>query len=247
MPSTNLWFTRVLSLNSADCRGLPNRRCRTSLRLAAHSIGGFFLLALLVSVPATVSAQDSSNPAVMKQLSRFTDELKSFTADFVQTVYDADSNPIQESSGTVVLKRPGRFIWNYTVPTEQQIIADGNSVWLYDIDLAQVTVNSLAEQSRGTPIALLMGGTALQDEFSIRALGAADGIEWVELTPREAGADFERVYIGLNDSGLAALELRDSFGQATQIRFSNFKPDVALDEQMFRFTPPDGVDVIGAG
>ena len=200
---------------------------------------------MLLMQPVLLSAQET--PEVLKRLSKFTETVNSFSADFVQTVYDANSNPLQESSGNVLLKKPGRFIWNYTQPSPQQIVADGESVWLYDIELEQVTVSSLADQGTGTPLSLLMGSTPLEQEFELRPLGNSDGIDWVELKPRSQESDFELVYLGLSDAGLAAMELRDSFGQATQIRFTSFKEGVRIDDAKFRFVPPEGVDVIGNG
>ena len=203
-------------------------------------------IALIGFIPLQVQAQ-SDTPAVLKQLTEFTETLKSFSADFTQVVYDADSNPVQQSAGDVLLKRPGRFIWNYTSPSPQKIIADGDSVWLYDIELEQVTVSPLAEQGAGTPLALLMGEKPLEQEFELKPLGQSDGIDWVELKPKASDSDFELVYLGLKGGALAAMELRDGFGQATQIRFSAFKSDVKINDEDFRFVPPKGVDVIGNG
>lgn len=207
----------------------------------------FIASVVCLGLSSAVFAQDGSNQQVLKRLTNFTDSLTSFSAGFTQVVYDADSNPLQQSAGEVFLKRPGRFIWNYTSPSPQKIVADGSSVWLYDIDLEQVTVSPLAEQGAGTPLSLLMGDKPLEQEFVLRPLGNSDGIDWVELKPKTDHSDFELVFLGLNEKGLAAMELRDSFGQATQIRFTNFNPDIPLDDAAFRFVPPAGVDVIGEG
>ena len=203
-------------------------------------------ISLLGFSPLHLHAQNET-PAVLKQLTEFTESLKSFSADFTQVVYDADSNPVQQSAGDVLLKRPGRFIWNYTSPSPQKIIADGENVWLYDIELEQVTVSPLAEQGAGTPLALLMGEKPLEQEFELKPLGQSDGIDWVELKPKSSDSDFELVYLGLKGGGLAAMELRDGFGQATQIRFTAFKPGININDDDFRFVPPKGVDVIGNG
>lgn len=206
-----------------------------------HTVLTLPLVLVLLSSGSSLAAEDTET------LTTFTDELSSFTADFVQTVYDADSNPIQESSGSIALKRPGRFVWNYLAPNPQQIVADGEKIWLYDQELEQVTVSSISERASGTPLALLMGETPLDDEFDVKALGESDNIEWFELTPKTKDTDFETVYLGLNDAGLAVMELRDNFGQATQIKFQGFKSGVDLDDGMFEFKPPAGVDVIGQG
>lgn len=195
---------------------------------------------LLVLSPA--SAEDA-----IEQLKSFSNDLQSFETRFEQTVYDAQSQPLQSSIGKAAIKRPGKFTWHYTEPTEQQIVSDGERVWIYDTDLEQVTVSALDDRAAGTPLALLMGESPIDEEFDIKALGQSDGIEWFELIPTTKENDFEAIYLGLDESGLAVMELRDNFGQATQIKFLGFESNVPLDDAQFVFTPPAGVDVIGEG
>ncbi len=182
---------------------------------------------------------------VLERLRAFTMDVKSFTADFEQSLYNSDSELLENNVGTLLLKRPGKFIWRYAGEGGQEFISDGKSLWMYDKELDQVTVNSLNDRIGGTPLVLLMGGVPLEDQFNVTALGLSDGIDWVELIPKDNSTDFEALFIGLNESGLAAMELRDNLGQATQIQFTNFKPGVALDDNQFDFIAPNGVDVIG--
>ena len=86
-----------------------------------------------------------------RQLDSFIQDVETFQADFEQTLYDEDSEPLQTSTGTISLKRPGRFIWSYSSPDTQEIVADGERIWLYDKDLEQVTVNAIDERIAGTP------------------------------------------------------------------------------------------------
>ena len=144
-----------------------------------------------------------------------------------------------------MLKRPGKFIWRYAGEEGQEFISDGKSIWMFDKELEQVTVNPLNDRLGGTPLVLLMGGVPLEEQFDIKTLGESDGIDWVELIPKETSTDFEALFIGLNDKGLAAMELRDNLGQATQIQFKNFKSGVNLNDKQFNFVAPKGVDVIG--
>lgn len=181
----------------------------------------------------------------LEQLESFIQDIETFEADFEQTLYDSDSEPLQKSIGTIQLKRPGKFVWTYFSPEEQQIVADGERIWMYDKDLEQVTVNSIRDRIAGTPLVLLMRAAPLDDSFSITELGSSDGVNWVELTPKADSSDFEQVFIGLNSDGLAAMELRDNFGQATQIIFTDFNAGVDLADALFEFIVPEGVDVIG--
>ncbi len=196
-------------------------------------------------VPPALDKPVANADAVRARLDDFITKLATFSADFEQTLYDENSEPLQSSSGNLRIKRPGKFFWRYEKPDRQDIVADGKVLWLYDHELEQVTVSPVDERLSGTPLVLLTGGTPLGEQFEIEALGASEGIDWLELTPRETGSDFEQVYIGLDEQGVIAMELQDSFGQATQIRFSNAQSNRAIDDDVFAFTPPDGVDVIG--
>jgi len=182
---------------------------------------------------------------VLERLRAFTMDLKSFTADFEQSLYNSDSDLLENSVGKLLLKRPGKFIWRYAGDGGQEFISDGKSLWNFDKELDQVTVNPLNDRVGGTPLVLLMGGVPLEDQFEVKALGVSDGVDWVELIPKDKSTDFEALFIGLNESGLAAMELRDNLGQATQIQFTNFKTGVTLDDKQFNFVAPEGVDVLG--
>ncbi len=201
------------------------------------------LLPLVFSV-SSLRAQ-SSEAETLERLTRFTTELKSFTADFEQTLYGENDEVIQNHRGKIILKRPGKFIWQYEGDAAQEIVSDGANLWLFDKELEQVTVNPLNERVGGTPLVLLMGTASLESEFTVKPLGVSEGIDWVQLVPHNNNTDFEAMFLGLNDKGLAAMELRDNFGQATQIMFDNFKPDVKLNDAQFNFKAPEGVDVVG--
>ncbi len=196
------------------------------------------LIALLVAGPTWAGE-------AMDRLNAFTDNLRSFAAEFEQTRYDEEQQPIRESSGMAYLQRPGKFRWTYEEPFKQVIVADGERLWIYDVDLDQVTVRD-AEQALATaPIMLLSGEAPLDEQFDMRDLGEREGLHWVELQPKVSDTDFDRVFLGLDDDGLRVMELRDRFDQATQIRFSSVRMNPELDAERFRFEPPEGVDVIG--
>lgn len=179
------------------------------------------------------------------RLNAFTDNLRSFSAQFEQTRYDENQEPIRESRGVAYLQRPGKFRWTYREPYHQVIVADGERLWIYDADLEQVTVREAQQALATAPITLLSGEAPLSDQFRINDLGAREGLHWVELRPKVDDTDFDRIFLGLDDQALRVMELRDRFDQATQIRFSDVRMNPDLDPERFRFEPPEGVDVIG--
>ena len=192
----------------------------------------------ILLVPISSSAQNA--------LLNFTTTMFSFSADFTQTVYDSDSVALQESAGSVELLRPGRFRWTYTEPNSQLIVADGVTVWVYDEDIKQVTAQPQSVTLGSAPIGLLSGQRSIVSDFEVTELGEESGLLWFELTPFEQDTDFNNVYIALDENGLLqAMELRDNFEQATQIKFIDFKKNITIDAERFTFVPPDDADVIG--
>lgn len=180
-----------------------------------------------------------------RELERFLNGLRSFQADFEQIVLDETGTPIEEARGTLVLARPGRFRWDYQEPYPQLIVADGEQVWIYDTELAQVTVKALDEAVGDTPTLLLTGSSSLEERFLTRGLGKRDGLDWVALEPKSSDVSFSEIRLGLARGELKRMELVDSFGQTTKLRFHNIVTNAEVRPELFSFTPPAGVDVVG--
>jgi outer membrane lipoprotein carrier protein len=168
-----------------------------------------------------------------------------FKADFYQQVIDADDVIIQEASGFFALKKPGRFKWHYKSPISQQIVADGRNLWMFDIDLAQVTVQPIDDALGSAPIMLLTENKPLAEDFEIREMSMAFGLKWIALVPRIKDTEFYRIEIGVDCEDIREMKLYDHFDQTTVIRFSNIQYDAMLDDSNFKFVIPQGVDVVG--
>lgn len=195
----------------------------------------------LMAVCATPAAAGDAVAA----LRAFIDQTRTLTAAFEQSVEAAQSKRILRSSGRLGLQRPGRFRWDYDKPYPQQIVADGERIWIYDTELEQVTVKPLSDTLGSAPSLLLSGGIDLDASFSYQPLGMRDGTDWVELVPTQPDSNFEKVRIGFAQGKLTAMELVDSFGQVTRFQFTDVQVNPPLDSARFHFVPPPGVDVIG--
>lgn len=178
-------------------------------------------------------------------LDRFLTETQTMSANFKQTLKSSDGRLLQESTGVFYLQRPGKFRWNYTQPYPQEIVSDGERVWVFDVDLEQVTVQKQGAGQSNTPMALLQNRKKLEDAFEIHERGSDSGLHRIELINRQADADFDRVMLGLDDKGLRFLQLHDQFEQTTVILFTELQSNPELDAELFVFTPPEGVDVFG--
>jgi len=181
----------------------------------------------------------------LAQLKAFNDATKSGKVTFQQTVVAKGQAAPKESSGTFSFQRPGKFRWSYEKPFEQVIVGDGEKLWIYDKDLNQVIVRKLDRALGATPAALLAGGGALENNFTLTDGGSRDGVEYVEAKPKTADTGFELVRIGLSGNAPKTMELRDTFGNVTTLRFGAFERNVAQDANVFRFTPPKGADIVG--
>ncbi len=178
-------------------------------------------------------------------LDRFLTETQTMSANFKQTLKASDGKLMQESAGVFYLQRPGKFRWNYSRPYPQEIVSDGEHVWIYDVDLEQVTVQKQGTGRDNTPMALLQNRKNLEDAFEIHERGTDAGMHRIELVNKQVDSDFDRVMVGLDEQGLRYLQLHDQFEQTTYIFFTELQPNPELDADIFEFTPPEGVDVFG--
>jgi outer membrane lipoprotein carrier protein len=196
------------------------------------------LLFLLCLLPGLVSASGTD------ALKSFLDQTKSVKARFAQMVLDRNLKPLQQAQGVMQFSRPGKFRWDYVKPYEQTIVGDGTRLWIHDKDLNQVTVRKLDRALGASPAALLAGSNDLERDFTLSDSGRKDGLDWLDAVPKSRDTAFERVRMGFGKSGLAAMELRDQFGQITVITFADIERNPPIAAEVFRFTPPKGADVI---
>lgn len=200
-----------------------------------------FFLGCAAALALLATAQAAS----IDRYREFLDGTRAARAAFAQKVYDRNGQLVQESKGSFVFQRPGKFRWVYDKPADQVIVGDGQRVWIYDRQLNQVTVRKLTAALGSTPAALLAGSSDIQSAFVLSDAGDKDGLEWMDAKPREREAGFERVRMGFGKDGLQAMELTDNFGQTTYLRFSKLERNPKVDPKEFRFDPPKGADVLG--
>ena len=201
-----------------------------------------YLILILVLVANPVFADDAE-----KRLKAALKNMDNLTAEFKQTLRDEDKKVVQQSRGTLALQRPGKFSWIYTDPFEQRIVADGSELWIYDVELEQVTVKPMDAGLSNAPIMILMKQSDVAQQFTISEVGQRKFLYWVELKPNASDLEYNTIYIGLEDGNVKAMELQDQFGQSTQIVFENLRVGVVHNPATFKFVPPPGVDVYGVG
>ena len=187
----------------------------------------------------------------MESLEAFVKNVKSGRADFTQTVTapakEGQPSRAKVSTGTFEFQRPGQFKFDYKKPFAQTIVADGKILWLYDADLNQVTQRAQAQALGSTPAALIAAAPdlrALQADFTLEAAPERDGLQWVKATPKAKDGQLQGIQVGFQGEALAALEIQDSFGQRSVLKFSKVEVNPALGAGAFAFKAPAGADVL---
>jgi outer membrane lipoprotein carrier protein len=202
-------------------------------------------LTTLIAAGALALASSASASA-LDQFKSFVTGTKSARGEFTQTQIRKSNTgkaaPV--SSGSFVFARPGKFIWTYQKPYEQVLQADGETLYIYDKDLNQVTTRKLGNALGSSPAAILFGSNDLEKNFNLADAGARDGLEWLSATPKSKDTTFEQIGIGLKDGVPQAMELKDNFGQTTVLKFSNFQRNPSLGAQQFKFEAPKGAEVV---
>ena len=179
------------------------------------------------------------------ELTNYLNNLHTFKANFIQSVFDANNQVKQKSSGVIIVSSPDKFYLEYNEPYKLIYVADGKKLWSYDEDLEQVVVKDQGNILINTPAMLLGNPKDLTKSYSIEKVGVVDGFLWFELTPKQENNNFETVGLAFNDNKLVAMEMKDNFGQVTRLLFESVIKNPGLTKNQFKFIPPKGVDVIG--
>lgn len=215
-----------------------------SMILAQARVKKLGVYSLFVSL-LLVSQIVWSAPTATVQLEQFVAHITSATGNFTQTV--KGNNNLQQSnqqSGQFAFERPGKFVWDIKQPYEQLVISDGKQIYQYDPDLEQVTQRSSGSAISNSPAALLFGAGSLADTFNLKDLATKGKTQWLRATPIQKDAGFVHVDIGFVNDLPVQLNLLDSFGQITEITFTDFKINPILADSKFKFIVPDGVDLV---
>ncbi len=248
MDNVKSWCLSVM--NKTTQPGV-NKMCHVSaiVQRAMGSVCAGLVIAAWSAGVACASSLDT--------LETFLKSTKSGRADFTQVVTPpakAGQTTVRSktSTGQFSFMRPTRFRFDYLKPFPQVIVADGQTLWLYDADLEQVTARKQAQALGSTPAALVATAAdlgALQKEFTLEAQADAEGLQWVQATPKNRESTIQSVRMGLRTDGtqvsLGKLEIFDAMGQRSVLSFDRFEINPAsLIATQFNFVPPKGVSVI---
>ena len=195
------------------------------------------LVALFMSSPGLVMAQ--KHP-----LQSYIDGLQSFSANFVQEREEDHFFRVERAKGTFDLVRPGKMRWDYHEPDEQHIVVDGRHLWVYDIELQQVSVRPVSDIQGDIPLAWLLFDEPIEQSYKIIDVGQRDGLTWYNLQPKDA-TFFQSIEIGLKGDEMREVWMYQSTDNVTKVKFNQVRINQPISPRAFNFTPPQGTDLVG--
>lgn len=224
---------------------LSTKQTTVKQKLMSSALAGVLMTSLGVAAPMVALTQSATaapadNLVAAKRLNKLLSDTKSMTANFSQTTKGASSGSF---SGTMSVQRPNNFRWQTKSPSQQLIVANGNSMWVYDEDLEQATNQNVDSQVGNTP-ALLLSGDPSKIDQNFKITQPYDNKNYYVLYPKADSANFTSLSMSFSGGKPVMMVLNDSLGQTTSIKFSNIKMNPSINASQFKFTPPEGVDVI---
>ena len=170
-------------------------------------------------------------------------KIQSMEASFTQRI-SSKSRDISKSYGSMAFERPGHFRWHTDKPMEQLLIADGKKIWLYDVDLEQVTIKPQTDVM-GAAAGLFLDddSTRLAHDFQVTR-EQQGSLDVFQLQATSKQANIQRMTLRFEGTVLLGMDLYDQLGQRTEVSFKHIKTNPSLSASLFHFSPPSGVDVV---
>jgi chaperone LolA len=200
------------------------------------------IVVILLAVFVFIALSSFANA---KTIDDYLGHVKSMSANFDQFVYNESTKEPEQSTGSISVLSPDKFRLSYNKPYKQIYVADGIKLWSYDEDLEQVTVKKQQGLLANSPAIVLGNPAGLKKAYEIKAQGITNNIDWFYMTPKSPDSQFDHIRLGFTGNNLYVMELYDSFGQRTQLRFSELLYNPELGTEHFKFKAPDGVDIVG--
>ncbi|WP_415884481.1 outer membrane lipoprotein chaperone LolA [Neptuniibacter sp. QD72_48] len=195
---------------------------------------------LIAGTSVAMAATDGAN-----KLNELLQGYDSFSAKFEQVTLAENGREAQKTEGSLLLAKPNRFRWETQQPFPQEIVSDGEYIWIYDPDLEQVTQRAADTQQDSAPALILNGQIGeLQKTYAVRLIEDTGSEQIFDLKPLSDQYSFSRIRLAFAGNVISELMLEDSLGQRTSVVFAEQTLNPEVTNQSFYFRVPEGTDVI---
>lgn len=203
------------------------------------------IAAFLVTMSLAVSSFAGANDDSLLELHQLLSQTRSLQGDFNQVTTDQEGEVVEENTGTFAIKRPGLLRWHIEEPFEQLLVSDGETLWVHDPDLEQVTINTVDEQMQQNSALLLSSDLEkIQANYRVDEVRREDEQKTFALVPLNESNAFERLELQFEGEQLTGWQLYTALGEKSTFSFSDLQINQPISDQLFQFEPPPGADVL---
>jgi len=167
--------------------------------------------------------------------------IHSLTADFTQEIYDNQGHLLQQSSGSLAIKQPGKLRWDIKQPMPQLMIINQNKTWLYDATLKQITIYQTHQFNDQTPLWLLSKQRPIHHYFNIKQQHNQYILTFKD---SQNHTTFNRITLRFKDHILTTMRFDTQLSQYAIIHFHHVKINPIIDDHQFKMVIPRGTDVV---
>lgn len=204
--------------------------------MKSHFLAVFFIVSL--SCSPTITASD------VNLLIKLLRNISTLTGEFTQIIVDEEGQELENSQGFFDIARPSKMAWKITTPLEQQIISDGELLWIYDPDLDQVIIESAELSFNKSPIALFTSDLSLiSKRYKVESKSSDSHLDFV-LTPNDSSSMFNEIRINFVNELPRGIDLLDRFNLKTTIFFDQVELNTVITDSTFNFIPPPNIDIV---
>ena len=136
--------------------------------------------------------------------------------------------------------------WEYREPEKKTFVSDGKTFYFYVPADRQVIVPRAGRRARPAGHAALRPRRhPRHTSTSPRRRRPAGACSGCGSTPRKAEPEIEHLYVDVDaDDRIRAILVVDAQGNRSQFAFDAIRENVGLEDRLFRFEVPRGVEVI---
>jgi outer membrane lipoprotein carrier protein len=168
---------------------------------------------------------------------------ESFQGSFNQIVFDNQGQIIEEANGKVIFKKPHFFKWIYKKPHQNQIISDGEIIYIYDPDLSQVIMSQFSQSNSNNP-SLIFFQKNIEKFFKVTTK-SINGELWYRCQSLSDDADYETLELKFDSQGkVLAMNIIDRLKNKILVNFEDIQTNIKINEATFLFNVPENVEII---
>jgi len=199
-----------------------------------------FLIFFLLVTASYASTVDE----VIRQIQEKYKETQDIQGRFSQTSYIKDLEMVKRYEGRFFISRGngGGIKLVYTKPADEEVIIKDTGLWIYKKSERQAFKSKFTKDSYAQiPMSLLHRIEDIKTDFNITIL--KEGA--LELRPMHQGGLIKKILLvtTTEDLPVKSITVFDVYGNKTQIVLRDIEINTGLDESIFVFKAPKGIEI----